>query len=152
MTRCGHFLPGFRASCLTVGVLYPVLAGSLLLRGVEVSMGEFAVPPVVLASPHYHDAIVWVYTHQIVLGLVIGALGLTVTDPRAQRGVARLLCAVHILYMWLDVRSSDSALGNGLYKGPGSLIPVFVCLFVIVLFAHLSVCRPERARAAPAGS
>jgi hypothetical protein len=152
MTRCGHYLPGFRASCLTVGVLYVVLAAGLLLRGVEPSMGEFAVPPVVLASPHYHDAIVWVYTHQIVLGLVIGAIGLTVTDPGSRRGVARLLFAVHILYTWLDVRSSDSALGNGLYKGPGSLIPVFVCLFVLMLFAHLSVCRPERALAAPAGS
>lgn len=152
MARCGHFLPGFRASCLTVGVLYPLLAGGLLLRGVEASMGEFAVPPVVLASPHYHDAIVWVYTHQIVLGLVIGALGLTVTDPAAQRRIARLLLAVHILYTVLDVRSSDSALGNGLYEGPGSLIPALVGLFGVVLFAHVSVCRPERARAAPAGS
>lgn len=152
MTRCRHFLPGFRASCLTVCVLYAALAGGLLLRGVAPSMAEFAVPPAVLASPHYHDAIVWVYTHQIVLGLVIGAIGLTVTDPGARRGVARLLCAVHILYTWLDLRSSDSALGDGLYKGPGSLIPVLVCLLVTVLFAHLSVCRSERARAAPAGS
>lgn len=142
MTGCRHPLPGFQASCLTVCVLYLVLAGGLLLRGVEPGMAEFAVPPAVLASPHYRDAIVWVYTHQLVLGLVVGAIGLTVTDPVARRGVARLLCAVHILYTWLDLRSSDSALGNGLYKGPGSLIPVFVCLLVVLLFAHLGVCRP----------
>lgn len=148
MARC-RFLPGFRASCLTVCVLYALLAGGLLLRGVEASMAEFAVPPAVLASPHYHDAIVWVYTHQIVLGLLVGALGLTVTDPAAQRSVARLLCAVHIYYTYLDARSSDSALGNGLYQGPGSLIPVFMCLFGVLLFAHLGVCRPRRAPTAP---
>lgn len=152
MPRCGHLLPGFRASCLTVCGVLAVISAVLLLRGVEASMGEFAVPAATLASPHYRDAIVWVYTHQLVLGLLIGMFGLVVTEPAAQRRVARLLLAAHILYMYLDVRSSDSALGSGLYEGPGSLLPVLVGLLCVVLFAHLSVCRPERARAAPAGS
>ena len=55
---CHRVLPGFRSSCLSVGVLYVVLAGSILLRGVEASMAPFGVPRVVLGAPHYENAII----------------------------------------------------------------------------------------------
>lgn len=152
MTRCRHLLPGFRASCLAVAGLYAVIAGGLLLRGPVAGMADFAIPAAALASPHYQDAIVWVYTHQLIVGLLIGAFGLTVTDPAHRRGVARLLLAAHVVYVYLDVRSSDSPLGNGLYQGPASLLPVVIGTVGLLLFAHLSVCRPERARPAPADS
>lgn len=45
-------LPGFRASCLTLAVVYVVIAGTLPLRGPRVAMAEYAVPAATLASSH----------------------------------------------------------------------------------------------------
>ena len=56
------FLPGFKASCLTVCILYIFLAGGLFARGLMVAMAEYQVPQAQLDSPHYYDAIFWVYT------------------------------------------------------------------------------------------
>jgi hypothetical protein len=61
-------LPGFRKTCLGVCGLYVVLASGVLIRGAETSMAEFAVPAEVLVSPHYQDAIFWVYLHMLVIG------------------------------------------------------------------------------------
>lgn len=126
---------------MAVCVLYTLLAGGLLARGIRPSMAEFAVPEVVLDSPHYHDAILWVYSHMIVIGLIVGVVGLRAESVRLQRPLARLLFAAHVYYTYLDFRSSDSALGNGLYQGPGSIVPALIGLVVTVLFARLSVCR-----------
>ena len=132
-----RFLPGFKACCLTVGFLYVLMAGSLFLKGLMTSMTAFQVPVQTTNSPHYHDAILWVYSHMIVLGLLIGVVGCYATDRQLQKWVARLLLIVHVYYTYLDFRTSDSFLGNGLYKGAGSVIPGFVCLFVTLLFAQL---------------
>jgi hypothetical protein len=138
----------FRTSCLVVCVLYALLAGSILVRGAEASMAPFGVPSAVLASAHYQDAIFWVYSHQLVLGLLIGALGFVVVDPRAQLVLSRVLFAAHVYYAFLDFRSSDSPLGNALYQGPASLAPAIVCVVVGVLFAWHSIRPPWRNRPA----
>lgn len=104
-------------------------------------MAEFAVPAAVLASPHYQDAIFWVYSHMIVLGLVIGAIGVSVEDGRWQRRIARLLSAAYAYDAGLDARASDSVVGDGLYQGSGSLVPVFVSLAVTLLVGHLAAAR-----------
>lgn len=137
---CKHYLPGFRTSCLIVAGLYSFLAGGVLLRGTRASMTPFAVPEVTLASPHYDDAIWWVYSHMLVIGLVIGVLGLYAESQKLKTRMARLLLVAHVYYTYLDARASDSFFGNGLYKGPGSVIPAIICLIMTVLFAHLSFC------------
>ena len=150
MSRCRHPLPGFRATCLTVGGLHVALAGMLLLRGVRPSMAQFAVPDAILDSPHYNDAIFWVYSHQIVIGLILGVLGLRAEDGRLKLWMARLLFAAHAYYAYLDLRASDSPLGTGLYQGPASLIPAAVGLVMMLLFAHLSLCAATGADDRPA--
>jgi hypothetical protein len=137
------FLPGFRVTCLIVCILYVLLAGGLFARGLMTAMAEYEVPQAQLDSPHYYDAIRWVYTHMIVLGLLIGAIGLLVKDGKAQVWLSRLICAVHVYYTILDFRSSDSALGNALYKGPASIMPAFIGLTVTLLFLHLSFGKAE---------
>ena len=132
-----RFLPGFKACCLTVCVLYVFLAGSLFIKGLMTSMIDFQVPPQILASPHYYDAMLWVYSHMIVLGLIIGTVGLLGKDHRLKKWMAWLLLIVHSYYTYLDFRTSDSSLGNGLYKGEGSVIPGFICLFITLLFLQL---------------
>src|SRR4051812_43789390 len=118
-----RFLPGFRWTCRITGALYVLLAGSILARGAAVAMAPFGVPDVVLHAPHYADAIFWVYSHQLVLGLLLLVLGQVVEEPRAQRAIARALLGAQLYFVGLDVRSSDTALGDGLYQGPASIMP-----------------------------
>jgi hypothetical protein len=132
------FLPGFKVSCWIVCILYALLAGSLFARGLMTAMAEYQVPQAQLESPHYYDAIFWVYSHMLVIGLLIGAMGWLVQDGKAQVWLSRLICMVHVYYVVLDFRSSDSALGNALYKGPASIMPAIIGLIVTLLFLHLS--------------
>lgn len=132
-----RFLPGFKICCLIVCFLYVVMAGSLFVKGLMVSMVGFQVPAQTLSSPHYYDALLWVYSHMIILGLVIGVVGWYAKDPQLKERMAWLLLIVHIYYTYLDFRTSDSFLGNGLYKGEGSVVPGFVCLLVTLLFLQL---------------
>lgn len=141
MSTAPAALPGFRRTCLGVCGLYALFAGGVLLRGAEASMAEFEVPAAVLTSPHYADAIRWVYVHMLVLGLVVGLVGARADDPRLQRDFSRLMFAASAVYTCLDLRASDSPLGEALYRGPGSLIPVLVCLLTTVLFARLAFAR-----------
>jgi hypothetical protein len=132
------FLPGFKASCLTVCILYIILTGGLFGQGLMQAMAAYEVPATALESPHYYNAIFWVYSEMLVLGLMIGAIGLLVTEARAQIWLSRLICAAHVFFTYLDASASDSALGNALYKGPASLMPAIICLVVTLLFLHLS--------------
>lgn len=136
-------LPGFRASCLTLGVLYVLLAGSILVRGPMVAMADYAVPAETLASPHYADAMFWVFLHMTVIGLVIGVAGWFGEGVRFQRAFSRLMLACQLVYGFLDVRAADWALGTALYKGPASLGPVVVGAFAIGLWARLNVVKPK---------
>jgi len=142
---CKHHLPGFRTSCLVVAVLYVLLGASVLVRGGAASMAEFGVPAATLASPHYADAILWVYLHMIVLGLVIGVVGRYGQGAALQRGFSRLMLAAHVVYLFLDVRGSDTVLGTGLYQGPTSIVPALIGACVLLLFAHLSFCAERPA-------
>jgi hypothetical protein len=138
---CKHPLPSFRSTCLVVGVLYVLLGGSVLARGGVASMAEYEVPAATLASPHYADAIEWVYVHMLVIGLMIGVVGLFAREARLQRWFARLMLVAHAYYLFLDVRTSDTALGTGLYQGPASIVPAVIVLCVLLLFVHPSVCN-----------
>ena len=60
-----------------------------------------------------------------------------------QRAFARLMLAAIIVYTMLDVRTADWALGNALYKGPGSLGPVVVDVLALVLWLRLNIVRPK---------
>ena len=141
VSRCKHRLPGFRPVCLVAGVAYVLLGGSILVRGGAASLAEFGVPAATLASPHYADAIWWVYVHMIVIGLIMLVVGAFGEGARLRRGFSRLMLAAHAYYLFLDVRSSDTALGNGLYQGPASIAPAIIVLVVLLLFVHPSLCR-----------
>lgn len=144
---CKHRLPGFRSSCVVICVLYVLVGGSILVRGTAASMAEFGVPADTLASPHYDDAITWVYLHMVVLGLVIGVVGWFGQGAALRRWFTRLMLAAHVVYVFLDVRSSDSMLGTGLYQGPPSIAPALMGGLVLLLFAHLAVCSDTEADA-----
>ncbi len=141
MTTCRHHLPGFRPTCLGIGAIFVLLAAGELVRGVPDSMAGFGVPDAVLTAPHYQDAMVWVFVHMLVLGLIIGVVGHVAEGTRTRMAFARLMLGCIGIFTVLDVRSSDSFLGNGLYAGARSLVPPVIDLVVLLLFAHLSWCR-----------
>lgn len=130
---------GFSKCCLVICVVYVLLGGSMLVQSLEVSMAPFQVPLSTLRSPHYIDAMHWVYSHMLVLGLMIGWVGWAGTTRRLTLGFARLMLVVHIYYTWLDFRASDSMVGVALYKGPASVIPAFISLVITFVFLYLSV-------------
>jgi hypothetical protein len=144
MARCPHRLPGFKTTFVGVGVLHVLLGASILTRGVRESLAPFAVPEVALNSPHYADAIFWVYSHQIVIGLAVVLLGVYARGARFQLAASRLFLVAHAYYTWLDFRASDSIVGTGLYHGRASLVPAFITLAFTLAFLHLSFCSHTR--------
>jgi hypothetical protein len=136
-------LPGFKASCLTLCAIYLFLAGGILLRGPMVAMADYQVPPETLASPHYADAMLWVFLHMSVIALMIGTAGYFGEGVRFQRAFSRLMFCAILVYATLDVRTADWFLGNALYKGTASLGPVMVDALSIFLWARLCVVKPR---------
>lgn len=149
MPGCPHRLPGFRPTCLGIGATFMLLAAGELAQGVPRSLAGFGVPEAVLASAHYQDAMVWVFTHMLALGAIIAVMGQFAEGARTQRAFARVLTAVIALFTVFDVRTSDSALGNRLYAGPRSLVPPVIDVVVLLLFLHLSFCRAVSTVAPP---
>ena len=134
-------LPGFRASCLVLSALYVLLAGSLLVRGPMVAMADYAVPAQTLASPHYADAMFWVFLHMAMIGLLVATVGWFAEGARMQRAFARVMLGAQSFYFFLDVRTADWPLGNALYKGPGSLGPVVVGAIALAVWIRLNVVK-----------
>lgn len=132
-------LPNFKRTFLIVGYTFIVLALSLFTRGLMNSMAEFKVPELILNSPHYFDAILWVYVHMTVIGLLIITIGYSVDDLNKQKWIATLLFLVTAFYVYLDFRSADWIFGNALYKGESSIIPAIIGLIVNLLFFQLVI-------------
>lgn len=131
--------PNFKRTFLIVGYTFMLLPISLFTKGLMASMAEFNVPELILESAHYYDAMLWVYVHMMVLGLLIVTIGYSVHDFNKQKWIAALLFVVTAFYVYLDFRSADWVLGNGLYKGESSLIPGFIGLVINLLFFQLAI-------------
>lgn len=134
-------LPGFKVTLTVVGVVFMVLGGSMVARGAAVAMASFGIPATTLESPHFADFFHFTFVHMVVLGVMLVLLGRFVREGRDQQVVARVLLLVQLHYTWLDLRTSDSPLGNALYRGPASLGPVMIDLLVVVAWTVLSVRR-----------
>ncbi len=139
MTNFTRILPGFKGTYITVGGLFVLLASSMLFRGIPENMAQFNVPSEILNAPHYLDAMWWTYSHMLILGLVIGLIGILAEGVKLKVWMSRLLLMANLYYVFLDVRSSDSALGNGLYEGEASLIPAIIGSVITLLFLQLVV-------------
>lgn len=146
MSSAALRLPGYEACCTVVGALYALLAGSMLARGAAVAMAPFGVPAAVLRSPHYADYFHFTFVHMVTLGVMIFLLGRYVEPGRPQRVVSRVLFLAQVHYAYLDLRTSDSPLGNHLYRGPSTLVPALVDVAVALCFLWLGL-RPLRERA-----
>lgn len=136
-------VPGFRAIYCVIGALYVLLGSSMLVRGAVVAMQPFAVPDAVLRSPHFADFFHFTFVHMVVLGVLLFLMGRFLEGARPQQITSRVMFLVSAHYTYLDLRTSDSPLGNHLYHGPETLIPPLIDVIVTVCFAYLSL-RPAR--------
>lgn len=134
----------FKPTLVYIGTLYIFLASSLFSKGLMKSMSEFEVPEHVLNSPHYFDAIFWVYVHMIVIGLLIILLGISVTELNKQKWISSILFVVTSFYTYLDFKTADWSYGNSLYKGESSLAPAIIGLFVNLVFIILMIVLFKR--------
>lgn len=133
----------YKSTLISIGSLFILLSLSLFTKGLMKSMKQFQVPENIINSPHYYDAILWVYIHMMVIGVLIILLGFSVSLKSHQKWISFLLLILTSIYTYLDFRTSDSFLGNSLYKGDESTIPGFISLTTnlafLLLFIHL--CR-----------
>ncbi len=116
-----------------------ILAISLFLKGLLASMNEYGVPQEILNSPHYIDAITWVYIHMSVIGIFIVTFGFTVTELSKQKWVSLIIMLVLSRYTYLDFIHSDSVVGNALYKGSQSVFPGVISLLLTLSYLRLTI-------------
>lgn len=135
MNKKSNF-PLFKTAFVSLGGLHVLLASSLFIKGFPESMAPFQVPPKILQSLHYLDAMHWVYTHMIVIGFILIVIGLYAESMRFKKAFSRMMFLAYIYYTYLDFRSSDSVFGNQLYKGSESLIPAFMGVFFTLCFFY----------------
>ena len=146
-----RFIPNFKITLIVIGFLYVFMSAGLFFKGLMISMSEFQVPQSVLNSPHYFDAIFWVYAHMITIGILFLCIGISVTELPKQKWLSIILFIISTFYTYLDFRSSDSVLGNGLYKGESSLVPgvigslisLILLLLILKLFINDNVNKDK---------
>jgi hypothetical protein len=123
--------------------MFVFLAVSFLAGGVAEGMARYQVPAETLASPHFIDAMTWVFLHMTTIGLFVGFMGYFADTVRMQRAFARFMLVEQLVYRFLDVRAADWALGTALYKGQESLGPVMVGAICVVLWVRLNLVAPR---------
>ena len=139
------YVPGWKLIGTVIGAVYCLLGSSMLLRGVQSAMQPFGVPETTLNSPHFADFFHFLFVHMVVLGILTVLLARFVNEGRQQRIAAWVLFAINLHYTYLDFRTSDSALGNSLYHGPGTLVPPLIDVVVTLAWLYLAL-RPLRER------
>jgi uncharacterized membrane protein len=147
MSQSQPGIRGFKPILTTIGVAYVLLASSMLVRGVGV-MRDFAVPESVVSAPVFQDFFSFFYQLMIVLGVLTIVFGWVTRERKGQLLVARVFCVVNVLVTLRDLVTSDSSLGNRLYRGPATLIPVFIDLTLALVFGFLALggLRPARTK------
>lgn len=135
----------FKVTFTTIGGIYILLASSMLVRGVVV-LRDFGVPDAVVSSPVMADFFSFFYELMVVFGLLMVLFGRFVTERRAQLVVAGVFSLLSLLAALRDLSTSDSVLGNHLYKGGGTLVFVIIDLVFALAFA---VCLLTRRRVDP---
>lgn len=128
---------GFKAVLTTIGVVYVLLASSMLVRGVGV-MRDFAVSESLVSAPVFEDFFLFFFQLMAVVGVFTVLFGHVTQERKAQLLVARVFRVLGVLLTLRDLSTSDSSLGNHLYRGSGTLVPVYIDLVIALAFGFLA--------------
>jgi hypothetical protein len=139
--------PGWKPLCITMGVVYVLLALSMLVRGVGIMTG-FGTPDELVRSPVFADFFSFFYELMALVGVLIALLGITTQGRALQQKIASVLCSVNLALAARDLSTADWAFGSRLYRGPGTLAPVAISLVFALAYAWVALARPARSLSA----
>jgi hypothetical protein len=83
------------------------------------------------------------------IGVLVMLLGHVARERSTQLMVASILSAANLLVALRDLSTSDSAFGNHLYRGPKTLVFVYISLVLALIFAALAVLSARGGANAP---
>ena len=138
MTERETPIAGFRAAFTVVGTLYVLMASSMLVRGVG-AMRDFAVPEELVTAPVFEDFFLFFYQFMAFIGVLKVVIAWTVRGRRDQVVVAGVFCVANVLFGFRDLSTSDSALGNRLYKGEATMMFVVIDVVLALVFGYLAI-------------
>ena len=129
---------GFKASLMVLGILYVMMAASMLVRGHGV-MRDFGAPEELVSSPIFADVFSFFYEMMAAFGLSMVLFGQVTRDRASQVLVAAVYCAISLRFMLRDLSTSDSEFGNHLYKGAATQVFVYIGLTYTTVFGALAL-------------
>lgn len=138
MTTATQGPRGFRTTLTIGGLLYIVMASSMLVRG-PVVLAEFGVAPSTWRDAVLGDFFSFFYQLMAGLGALLILLGHVARERRAQLVTASTLAVGSALLALRDLSTSDSALGSRLYRGEKTLVFVLISVVYALAFTVLAV-------------
>jgi hypothetical protein len=129
---------GFRLVFTVIGVLYALMASSMLLSGVGV-LRDFAIPENLVTAPLVEDLFLFFYQLMLFNGVLMVLFGWTVHGKRDQVLIASVFCCSSLWFVWHDLSTSDSRFGNHLYHGEKTLVLVYIGLAIAAAFGWLAM-------------
>jgi predicted membrane-bound mannosyltransferase len=141
MSRPQDEVRGFKAVFTIIGVIYVLLASTMLVPGGVAIMRDFGVPETVIASPVFQDFFVFFYQFMAVVGILMVLFGHVTRPGAAQLLTARVFFVLNLLCAWRDLSTSDSRFGNHLYQSEKTLVFVYISLTFAAAFGFLAFRR-----------
>lgn len=142
-------IPGFKIVLTVIGVVYMAMGASMVARGVG-ALRPFGVPEDIIASPVVADFFMFFYELMMCVGGLMVLFGHVTVGRTRQIAVAATFMVLDVLAALRDLSTSDSALGNRLYRGQETLVFVGISATLALVFGALVVLGLRgRAKAQP---
>ena len=127
---------GFKPVFITIGVIYTLLASSMLVRGPTVLL-DFSVPQRTVSDPILQDFFTFFYLLMAFVGVLTVLFGHVTRERRTQLTAAGVFFVWNIVTALRDLSTSDCQLGSRLYKGEGTVVLVFISVAQALAFGAL---------------
>lgn len=138
MSETQRGIPGFKVVLTIIGLLYIAMGASMVVRGVD-ALRPFGVPEDVIASPVMADFFLFFYQLMMVVGALMVLFGHVTVGRSRQIVVAAAFTLLDVLAALRDLSTSDSSLGNRLYRGDKTLVFVGISVTFALAFGTLVV-------------
>lgn len=129
-------IPGFKIVLTVIGLVYMAMGASMVARGVG-ALRPFGVPEEIVASPVVSDLFMFFYELMMCVGALMVLFGHVTVGRTRQIAVAATFMVLDILAAYRDLSTSDSPLGNRLYRGPETLVFVAISVTLALTFGTL---------------
>ena len=107
---------------------------------------DFGVSEADVSSPVLADFFSFFYQHMAYVGGLIVLFGWVTRAGTAQIAVSLVLSVANLVFAFRDLQTSDSPLGNHLYRGDATLVFVLIDLAIAAVFGALAWVGWTRSR------